>query len=372
MLHPLLWPQLAYCCVPYLAQYPLTHATTDMPPTLTVTSYRSFLFLFWLSLFFLRSTGHLILTPPPLPLFRTYTLESTGTADRVTQGVHRAVLDWSTGVITKLAAGLLRPAAAAANAASPASSGGGGGSASVGERHARNARRWLSDERVWKAFVRSLEGATAAAEPNTHLPQAASLGVLRAAVFAVRAAAAADAAPVAASGEWALVAIRLLCGVGGGGGTVKTGEVHASVAIDGRGKAPPMAGVASGLELGSMGVGVGVEVEVGQQKDGGVDRAVERYGKRGRGRGGGGGGGARMRMSLDAFMTFLEEAVRGHVSPSVSQRRVGVWDGNGNGDGDGDGNWNGPLALPEKALTELLRFQVVLQGQQNRRKVTLD
>ena len=343
----------------------------------------------------MASSHHLSYTPP-----LTRPLGSTGTADRVTQGVHRAVLDWSTGIITKLAAGLLRPAAAASGGAAS----GGDASGDSGERHARNARRWLSDERVWKAFVRSLEGATAAAEPSTHLPQATSLGVLRAAIFAVRAAAAAaavlasrtqassrggltgggltggDLAGGSSAGEWALAAIYALCGVGGGDST-NTLARYALVDGDGCGKTSQTVEVGSGLGLG---LGSGVEVRVGQ-KGGGFDGAVEGHRRRGRERGGG--GGARMRMSLDAFMAFLEECVRGHMLPSGPERSVGAGGGGDNSNGNnnrygngnvngnecrnGNGNGSGALALPEKALTELLRFQVVLQGQQNRRKVTL-
>ncbi|CAM9653831.1 unnamed protein product, partial [Ectocarpus sp. 13 AM-2016] len=112
-----------------------------------------------------------------------------GAVTGVTQGVHRTVLDWSTGVIVKLAAALPKHATIAA---SPNVS-----TTTTSERHARNARRWLSDPRIWRCFVRSLRGgATQAAEPSTHLPQAASLGVLRAAIFAVRAGAPGAAAAV--------------------------------------------------------------------------------------------------------------------------------------------------------------------------------
>lgn len=309
-----------------------------------------------------------------------------GTAG-VTQGVHRAVLDWSTGVIAKLASGLHRPTA---TTTSPAGSGGkksrndqqpdqqqdataparaAAGVSSEGERHARNARRWLSDPRIWQAFVRSLEGAAAAAaadaagaagsrasEPNIHLPQSAGLGVLRAAVFAVRdaaapvssqdnataAVAAADGnttAAVASAADWAALAIRVLCG----------GGIAGRTALDG------------GDDNGGGGGGAimhsgGYDQKTSMRADENGMVVVEEAG--------GGTGGRRerrreplVRASLDAYVAFLEEVVREHGEVVRRQRMH-----------------RGTLTLSasraEDALTELLRFQVALQGQQtNRRKV---
>lgn len=336
----------------------------------------------------------------------------------MTQGVHQAVLDWSTGVIVKLAAALPKlatPVAATspAVAASPNSASGGD---STGERHARNARRWLSDPRIWRAFVRSLRGgATAAAEPSTHLPQSASLGVLRAAIFAVRAgtgeatqgleavagagaespisrgehvtngngrgsssrnarasggddgSAAGTETAAATAGDWAFVAILTLCG----GGIVTAGD-----AGGGRGRR----GGHSNGSMTKINSDVLSEIVPSLQTAGETEMAA---GPRRRG-----GRGAVMRMSLDVYVTFLDEVIRGHVAahqappPQVEPvgREVG---GRGNGSGvtataavgvgvtaAGSGALPSPLA--EGVMTELLRFLVVLQGQQtSRRKVNI-
>ncbi|CAM9855257.1 unnamed protein product, partial [Ectocarpus sp. 6 AP-2014] len=289
---------------------------------------------------------------------------NTGAVTGVTQGVHRAVLDWSTGVIVKLAAALPKHATIAA---SPNVS-----TTTTSERHARNARGWLSDPRIWRCFVRSLRGgATQAAEPSTHLPQAASLGVLRAAIFAVRAgapgaAAAAGAAArawescsappqAAGAGDWAFVAVLTLCGgvivtAGGGGG-----------------------GRAGGHSSGSMtSIDAAVLDELRPRRADGRLLAVagpapatvasKRWG----------GGGAVMKMSLDAFVTFLDEVLRGHEA--VCQALPLAGDGAGSGGRSSVGGKEaaavataGGGALPsltEGSLTELLRFQVVLQAQQ--------
>lgn len=295
----------------------------------------------------------------------------------MTQGAHRAVLDWSTGVIVKLAAALPKPtspAAAAATAAAAAASPGGGGD-SISERHARNARRWLSDPRIWRAFVRSLRGgATAAAEPSTHLPQAASLGVLRAAVFAVRAEAGGERAggavvghsitestgdgssrslvggggEEAAARDWAFVAILTLCG-----GVIVT-------AGGGVGEGARQTGGYSSGSLTSINSGVLDELLPKWAEAGTDASATSKWGM----------GGALIRMSLDTYVTFLEEVIRGHVTSSkvagmgnrgaavVPAAPVAAWAG------------TTPASLREGALTELLRFQVVLQAQQtSRRKV---
>ncbi|CAM9214789.1 unnamed protein product, partial [Hapterophycus canaliculatus] len=280
-----------------------------------------------------------------------------------THGANRAVLDWSMGVIVKLAAALPKPSRAGPDGAK------GSAGAGAGERHARNAERWLTDPRIWRAFVRSLRGGTAkASEPSTHLPQSASLGVLRAAIFAARAGAAraagaaggagrsfgggngggrggaedaaAAAGAGAAAGQWAFLAIVSLCGgvvvaAGGGGG-----------------------GRRGGYSSGSM-----TEID-----DGVLDellppqRAGERTGTSVAPRKFGGGG-ALMKMSLDAYVTFLEEVICGHlVEDHVLPTELGQEFG---GVGVGGTARGGALpSLAEGALTELLRFQVLLQGQQ--------
>lgn len=283
----------------------------------------------------------------------------------MTQGAHRAVLDWSTGVIAKLAAALPKPStpavapAAAAAAVSPS------GDDSVAERHARNARRWLSDPRIWRAFVRSLRGgAAAAAEPSTHLPQAASLGVLRAAVFAVRAEAGGgigvpevgrsipeSADEGATARDWAFVAILTLCG-----------GVIVTAAAGGAGGAGGGARHTGGYSSGSL-TSINSDVLdelLPQRAEAGTVAPPSKWGM----------GGALMRTSLDTYVTFLEEVIRGHVVAS-----------NVVGSGSRGGGpmvpavvaavgCRAPASMGEGALTELLRFQVVLQAQQtSRRKV---
>lgn len=303
----------------------------------------------------------------------------------MTQGVHRAVLDWSTGVIAKLASGLRRPATTASPAGcgeksslkgrldqqdATASATGDSGEGE-GERHARNARRWLSDPRIWQAFVRSLEGAAAtaataagaagsrASEPNTHLPQSAGLGVLRAAVFAVRDAAAPAVAPpgasqengatadgdatvaVASAADWAAVAIRVLCG-----------GITGRMALDDDYDDAIMRSVCDNKVLTTAATGAGGEQTIITGVDG--NGVVET---------GGGIGGRRerrreplVRVSLDAYVAFLEEVVREHGEVVRRRTRRGAIS----------------ASQAEEALTELLRFQVALQGQQtNRRKVWL-
>lgn len=343
----------------------------------------------------------------------------------MTQGIHQAVLDWSTGVIVKLAAALpkLSTTATAATgtaskglatsilapAAAPASPNGDRGGDSTGERHARNARRWLSDPRIWRAFVRSLRGgATSATEPSTHLPQSASLGILRAAVFAVRAEAGeangeADAVAGAecsisrgehmnsvssrnnrsknvsagggdesgttgsgadtTAGDWAFVAILTLCG----GGIVAAGDV--------RGEGTRTRSHSSGSMTKING---DVLRELLPPRQIGAEKTGKAAGPGKWGRGGG-----VMRMSLDVYVTFLVEVIRGHVAvyqappPHMKlllERGVG-------------GRQNESMAaaiaaagvevtvpspLAEGVLTELLRFLVVLQAQQpSRRKVRM-
>lgn len=96
-----------------------------------------------------------------------------------------------------------------------------------------------------------------------------------------------------------------------------------------------------------------------------------------------GGGGAVMKMSLDAYVTFLDEALRGHEA--VRQALPLAGDGAGLGGQSSVGGKAAPAPAPvatagggalpslaEGALTELLRFQVVLQAQQTSpRKVNI-
>ncbi|CAM9790800.1 unnamed protein product, partial [Ectocarpus sp. 4 AP-2014] len=307
---------------------------------------------------------------------------NTGAVTGVTQGVHRAVLDWSTGVIVKLAAALPKHATMAA---SPNVS-----TTTTTERHARNARRWLSDPRIWRCFVRSLRGgATQAAEPSTHLPQAASLGVLRAAIFAVRAGApgslaaaraaaragescsaspqaaepkndgmaAAAAAAAAGAGGWAFVAVLTLCGgvivtAGGGGGRAGGHSSGSMTSIDAAVLDELQPRRADGRLLAAAGPAVPALATV----------ASKRWA----------GGGAVMKVSLDAYVTFLDEVLRGHEAFCQALPLAG--DGAGSGGRSSVGGKEaaavataGGGALPslaEGALTELLRFQVVLQAQQ--------
>lgn len=210
-------------------------------------------------------------------------------------------------------------------------------------------------------------------EPGTHLPQSASLGVLRAAIFAVRRVGAErsrreegdngsggrghDGASVGVAGQWAFLAIVSLCGgviVTPGGG-------------DGRGKGLEGSGRREGYSSGSMtNIDEGVLDELlPPQRDGlvtvGTSKKV-------------GGGGALMKMSLDAYVTFLEEVIRGHV---VTDQALATEQALGQELGavvKGVEMKNGGAAtsLAEGALTELLRFQVVLQAQQTSpRKVRL-
>ncbi|CAB1100685.1 unnamed protein product [Ectocarpus sp. CCAP 1310/34] len=305
-----------------------------------------------------------------------------GAATGVTQGVHRAVLDWSTGVIVKLAAALPKHAtiAASTNVSTTTTS----------ERHARNARRWLSDPRIWRCFVRSLRGgATQAAEPSTHLPQAASLGVLRAAIFAVRAGApgslaaagaaaragdscsaspqaaepnndgVAAAAAAAGAGDWAFVAVLTLCGgvivtAGGGGGRGGGQSSGSMTSIDAAVLDELRPRRADGMVLATAGPAAPAPAL--------ATVASKRWG----------GGGAVMKMSLDAYATFLDEVLRGHEAVCLALPLAG--DGAGSGGRSSVGGKEaaavataGGGALPslaEGALTELLRFQVVLQAQQ--------
>ncbi|CAN0074331.1 unnamed protein product, partial [Ascophyllum nodosum] len=150
-----------------------------------------------------------------------------GAATGVTQGIHRAVLDWSTGIIAKLA-GAIPPRSETKTRSLAAVAPGGTGKSNINDRHARNSRRWLLDPRIWEAFVRSLEGAAVATEPTTHVPLAAGVPVLRAAVLAVREAESGGRVDqgkaenedddgsameaVASAGDWAFIAIRKLCG----------------------------------------------------------------------------------------------------------------------------------------------------------------
>lgn len=82
-------------------------------------------------------------------------------------------------------------------------------------------------------------------------------------------------------------------------------------------------------------------------------------------------GGALMRVSLDTYVTFLEEVISGHIggAPEAAGRgsrgRSTAVPAAVAAAGSG-----APVSLEEGALTELLRFQVVLQAQQtSRRKV---
>lgn len=246
---------------------------------------------------------------------------ATAGASSVTQGADRAVLEWSQGVIVKLSGGL---------SARPSSSGASGGDQrdiqETSERHARNARRWLSDPRTWQAFVRSIEG-SAVADPNVSLSLSASLAVLRAAIFTVR-----SRSDYAAEGrerrgtaeqktdgvpaqEWAAMSIHVLCN---------------GVGIDGERRV---------IWASPQGIGEHMrKMELPNDSET-LDRVGLNGEKLHESR-------ALMRVTLDAFVTLMEEVLQGHVANTST------------------------CYLPEEALTDLLRFQLVLQGNQpNRRKV---
>lgn len=307
--------------------------------------------------------------PPPF-----YLNPCTGTTAGVTQGAHRAVLDWSTGVIAKLAAALPKSTAPAVSPATGAAAAASPGGDSVGERHARNARRWLSDPRIWRAFVRSLRGgaAAAAADPSTHLPQAAGLGVLRAAVFAVRGRAAraglegVRAAEVegsigestveeATARDWAFVAILTLCG-----GAIVTTAGGEGGQAGGAGDGARHTGGYSSGSLANINGGVLDEL-LPRRAEARTGASPSKWGM----------GGALMRTSLDTYVTFLEEVIRGHAVTSKAAGRED-WSGAMAPAAVAVAGGGAPASLEEGTLTELLRFQVVLQAQQtSRRKVRL-
>lgn len=320
--------------------------------------------------------------------------QHAGTTGGVTQGVHRAVLDWSTGVIAKLAGALPRHTTLAA-VGSVAADGHGGTSS---ERHARNAKRWLSDSRIWMAFVRSL-GGVAATEPDTQLPQAASLGVLRAAIFAVRVARsssrsrndrdtngkgdggggnAASAAVSSAAADWANTAIHALCG-GGAIGTAARSDVIRMEGRDDGSRVATLASAASGRsnedDIGTVPsqrlIEVGAILSAMEEDRGGiVSEGPEEWGgalQGGRRRR----QGPLMRVSLDAYVNFLEEVMRGHVALTHETRDKHASTEAVGERKSAEGDAASPNALAVAALTELLRFQLILQDQQtNRRKVS--
>lgn len=287
----------------------------------------------------------------------------------VTQGIHRAVLDWSTGIIAKLAGGLPPPSNTKTHSPAAAATAVGD---NINERHARNSRRWLLDLRTWKAFVLSLEGAVERAEPSTHVPQSAGLSVFRAAVYTIcevemgernggDAGSKGNAElAVAAVGDWAFAAIRALCS----GDFTDKPAYSENISAFGS----DIASDRAHLHL----VGVydsewsGVAAPEGTVDNGwNCDEKKEGW-KRGRGRR----PGPLVRMTLDACMTLVvEEVIRGRIWEAAYR--------GGGGDGsDGASRTatksRGTTRL-ERVLTELLHFQRVLQEQQtNRRKVRYD
>lgn len=322
------------------------------------------------------------------------------------------ILDWSTGVIVKLSGGLLRPSstlmsgtpdepvassAKGSEKCSPqadsgndgeldhkssgdgGASGGGDGHRQIDQRevHDRNARRWLSDARTWQAFVRSLTGC-AAADPSTQLPQSAGVAVLRAAVFTVRHGHERGTGDIINDGEgggsedqrgqedlqeattnrelaanmlarkWAFMAICTLCGGVTAAARAPQAhlkrdrsiqqKIHHSVAS----KQPQMLPLTEASPAGSCAKTTGQDVvtRVDRPSAGGEEQRDEER--------------ALLRMSLDAFVTFLEEVIR---------------EGGAAG-GDENLGKGTSQSLVDCALTQLLRFQVRLQGHQsNRRKV---
>lgn len=244
-------------------------------------------------------------------------------ATDVAQSADRAVSEWSAGVVAKLSAGLLA-----------GSRGGQQDKTVTNERHARNARRWLLDPRIWEAFLRSLEGSFAV-DPNFHLPQGVALPVLRAAIFTVRTCnAVGDADGInqkrardeggECAGEWAAAAIRTMCGV---------------AKVELVGDLNPTRQVPDHVKAGLFEKETGpnsrtLVVDAGEPEEQQEARVL-------------------MRITLDAYVSFLEEAVRGHGAFI-----------------HGHGTRDVVNRRAEAALTDLLRFQLVLQGNQsNRRKV---
>ena len=198
-----------------------------------------------------------------------------------------------------------------------------------------------------------------ATEPTTHVPLAAGVPVLRAAVLAVREAESGGRVDqgkaenedddgsameaVASAGDWAFIAIRKLCG----------GD-------DSAGKGLPIVKGAAPGALSSHTVGVG-------EGRGGVldldETGVGEGGswKRGRPRG----RGALMRVTLDACTIFVEEVIRGRRGCTTVD--LGGYRGGRAAD---EATTSTDATRSEEVLTELLRFLGVLIVQQtNRRKV---
>lgn len=285
----------------------------------------------------------------------------------VTQGIHRAVLDWSTGIIAKLAGGLPPPSNTKTD--SPAADAIAVGD-NINERHARNSRRWILDPRTWKAFVLSLEGAVERTEPSTHVPQSAGLAVFRAAVYAVCEVESGERnggdsngnaeLAEAAAGDWAFAAIRALCSgdfVDKPGDGENISAVGNDIASD-RALLHPVGEY--GSERG------GVAAPDGTSDNGGSCGEKKGDWKRGRGRR----RGPLVRMTLDACMALVvEDVIRGRIWKA--------FDLGGCGDGSDGASTTATKSRgstrSERVLIELLHFQRTLQEQQtNRRKVRYD
>ncbi|CAM9687301.1 unnamed protein product, partial [Discosporangium mesarthrocarpum] len=176
------------------------------------------------------------------------------------------------------------------------------------ERHVRNARRWLLDHRLWEVFTGALE-ATIDSNPSTSIPQSTGLALLQAAVFTAHNAQPDEGGVTAA--EWVALAIGAMCGLPCSRSPM-FGERKAAPGLN------PRKGVAG---KGSV---------------------------------------APLRVSLDVFVTFLAEAMRGHVRMMLARGRAS----------QGSGIAGFKQSSAEEAMVLLLRFHRALQRQQtNQRKV---
>lgn len=286
----------------------------------------------------------------------------------VTQGIHRAVLDWSTGIIAKLAGGLPPPSKPKTDSPSAAATAGGG---NINERHARNSRRWLLDLRTWKAFVMSLEGAVERTEPSTHVPQSAGLAVFRAAVYTIYEVESGERnggdvgsngnveLAVAAVGDWAFAAIRALCS----GDFTGKPAYSENISAFGSDFASDQAQLHQVGAYGSEWGGVAAPDDTVENGGNGGEEESWKLG-------GGRRPGPLVRMTLDACMTLVvEEVIHGRNWEAVELGRCG----DGSDGASRAATKSSGTMRSERVLTELLHFQKVLQEQQtNRRKVRYD
>ncbi|CAM9275837.1 unnamed protein product, partial [Choristocarpus tenellus] len=222
-------------------------------------------------------------------------LDLRGQSDTGRFGIPRIIFDWVTGVIVKLAGGLKLE----------------GGDKQDHERHFQNARRWILDSRPWETFARSLESVIFS-DQSTLVSQSTGLAVLQAAIFATH-----NAQSDEGDDEtvWVPYSIATLCGLS---------------------SASLPRGVPRSQARESEGVGDNGKVKV---------------------RIAGTGAASPLRVSLDVYVTFLVEAMQGHVS-LITQRKTSR------------GSAISRLRISEEVITLLLRFHIGVQRQQvNQRKV---